>query len=299
MNVNITCVIVTYNRIEKLKKCLASYEQQIFKPKKVIVVDNGSNQETKDFLKNWSLSFNGFEKIVLTLDSNYGGSGGFYYGLKKAKELGFDWVWIADDDAYPEKDAFLKLKDYILTHDVNVVCSSVYENNKIANAHRRILINNKFKTKEIPIDNEKYDCEFKFNIFSFVGTAFTFKVLEKCGLPNKDFFIWFDDSEYSRRVNDFFEIVCVPGIKVLHDVDGFTQSGLSWKTYYGFRNQFYMHKKHDTKMQFFCFLIHQKLYMMKCFFLDKRRYRVLKDGYNDFRKGKMGISEKYHPGTKI
>ena len=47
----ICALIVTYNRLDKLKICLESYDKQKRKPDKIIVVDNNSNIETKYFLK--------------------------------------------------------------------------------------------------------------------------------------------------------------------------------------------------------------------------------------------------------
>jgi hypothetical protein len=36
--------------------------------------------------------------------------------------------------------------------------------------------------------------------FAFVGPLIARTVVEKVGLPNKDFFIWFDDHEYALRI---------------------------------------------------------------------------------------------------
>ena len=46
----ICALIVTYNRLDKLKKCLENYDKQKRKPNKIIVVDNNSNLERKNFL---------------------------------------------------------------------------------------------------------------------------------------------------------------------------------------------------------------------------------------------------------
>ena len=42
----IAAVIVTYNRLTKLKKALASYEQQLHKPNYMVIVDNASTDGT-------------------------------------------------------------------------------------------------------------------------------------------------------------------------------------------------------------------------------------------------------------
>ena len=47
---NVAAVIVTYNRLEKLKNAIAAYENQLCKPTYIIVVNNASNDGTKEFL---------------------------------------------------------------------------------------------------------------------------------------------------------------------------------------------------------------------------------------------------------
>lgn len=49
MKNKIGAVIVTFNRIEKLKKALFSYESQTVVPDILIVVDNHSNDGTHEF----------------------------------------------------------------------------------------------------------------------------------------------------------------------------------------------------------------------------------------------------------
>ena len=50
-NDKIGCVIVTFNRLEKLKKALAAYDKQEVKPKYIVVVDNASTDGTNVFKK--------------------------------------------------------------------------------------------------------------------------------------------------------------------------------------------------------------------------------------------------------
>ena len=49
----IAAVVVTYNRLNKLKKALLSYENQLHKPDYMIIVDNASNDGTPEWLNEW------------------------------------------------------------------------------------------------------------------------------------------------------------------------------------------------------------------------------------------------------
>ena len=101
-------VIVTYNRLDKLKLALESYEKQVLKPKYILVVNNNSTDGTYDFLEKWKEDRSEIEKRVVNLAQNTGGSGGFYEGLKHSLELDADWIWVADDDAYTKENALSK-----------------------------------------------------------------------------------------------------------------------------------------------------------------------------------------------
>lgn len=297
---NITALIVTYNRLDKLKICLSHYANQVIKPTRILVVDNCSNKDTYDFLENWSLEKEDIEKVVLHLDKNYGGSGGFYYGMKKAMELGFDWLWIADDDAYPDEHAFETLNKFIDVGKYQAICGAVYsKDGNIQFDHRQVLKSSLFRVRRINVDISNYNKEsVEINVFSFVGTALSHEVIEKCGYPIKDYVIWCDDTEYGHRVNANFKILFVPSIKIRHD-SSLENQQISWKTYYGNRNLLDMQKKHYSKLQYrWCAFIF-KLRLLKKFFTNRKYYIIMKDAYNDFKHNRFGISEKYKPGAKI
>lgn len=295
----ITCVIVTFNRLDKLRKSLLSYSMQTLLPDTIIVVDNGSSQNTKDFLVSWTQKEENLTKVVLTLDKNYGGSGGFYFGIKKALEIGFDWIWLSDDDAYPNNDCFFQMNQFVSSHDFKVVCSSVSTNRGIDYSHRRLFYRKRMSSQFVSVDDEMYKKDYFFlNVFSFVGLAIQKEVIQKCGLPFKDYFIWGDDGEYSLRVNDFYDIVCNPKMLVFHDSNN-EQGSLSWKSYYGFRNRFDLLKRHSSKRAFFWYCQKYRINMVLAFFSNKSLYQILKTARKDYKQKRFGISIRYFPGAKI
>ena len=163
-------LIVTYNRLEKLKKALASYSEQTFKPALVMVVDNNSSKPTSDFLKVWEMQNEGFRKKVYRLEKNLGGSGGFYYGFSKMVETGMEWIWVSDDDAYPDKDCIEIMAHYISKSDtskISAVCAAVLCSGSIDTWHRR-RFNKKFGIiREERIDKREYEDNFELDLLSF------------------------------------------------------------------------------------------------------------------------------------
>lgn len=63
-------VIVTYNRIDKLKKTLNCYKEQTYLPYSIVVINNASKDGTKEFLENWCLETEKYKKYVINLDVN-------------------------------------------------------------------------------------------------------------------------------------------------------------------------------------------------------------------------------------
>ena len=53
MELNVDVVVVTYNRLEKLKKALACYENQTLSFRSIIIVDNHSSDGTYEYLEEW------------------------------------------------------------------------------------------------------------------------------------------------------------------------------------------------------------------------------------------------------
>ena len=44
--------ILTYNRLELLKRCIKNVEHQTHLPDSILIIDNGSNDGTIEYLKN-------------------------------------------------------------------------------------------------------------------------------------------------------------------------------------------------------------------------------------------------------
>lgn len=65
----VSVIIPTYNRADKLKRCLQSLVSQTFKNFEVIVCDDGSTDETVGIVKEFSTQLN----LIYDYDTNFGG----------------------------------------------------------------------------------------------------------------------------------------------------------------------------------------------------------------------------------
>ena len=302
MTSDICAVVVTYNRLDKLKKALASYSGQILLPKYLIVVTNASTDETGAFLKAWEKQPEPFQKFVITSEENLGGSGGFYLGQKKALDLDADWIMLADDDAYPEPDYLLGMKNYIETHsseEISIICGKVMEQGTSVNIHRTYLKSKWNRDFQAYIPQAFYEKDyFEPDFVSYVGIVINKTKLVAAGLVNKDYFIWYDDTEHSYRLSQKGKIICLPSYSMFHDIIEETNV-LSWKNYYGFRNNVDFFKKHFRIQYPFVilkFLLRSLLCPLRGRSMTEVRMRfiAIKDGI----QGKLGKHSVYKPGWK-
>lgn len=300
----LTLVIVTYNRLEKLKHSLECYNSQTSQPDVLIVVDNHCTDGTSEYLDEWQRSNGVFKKIVVHNQENLGGAGGFYVGQKLAVEIGSDWVFVADDDAYAEEDMIANFREYVKTHDcshVSAICSSVYNlDGSICYFHReRYHIEKAFYfVRENSTDDNYNMDEFEIDILSYVGSFLNAEALRNVGLPNPRLFIYCDDTEHSIRLKKWGKIICVPSIKLVHEGQGGSKKDkpqVYWGDYYFHRNSLLMYRKHF----FLLSLSYFRIYLMSLYIYKtepEMKRTVLKDAFWDAYLGRTGKTNKYPPG---
>lgn len=246
-DLRIAAVVVTFNRKELLKECLQALLRQTRPLDEIIVIDNASSDGTNQMVRSE------FPQVTyVRLPENIGGAGGFHEGMKLAYEKGHDWIWVMDDDAIPAIDALEQLLkfEHLQEEDVYALASTVINSNgRICATHRRLF--DLRKAQEIPIPIEYYKKEnFEVDTASFVGMLVSRKAMTKLGPPLKDFFIYYDDTEYSLRIRSFEgRIITLSKSKIMHTKEETQRMKtrkvpLSWRYYYGHRNKIYTYKKY-------------------------------------------------------
>lgn len=301
----ISSVIVTYNRKDCLDKLLSIYNKLDDVPNDVIIVNNNSNDGTNELLDKWINTETIYRKQVINMEKNLGGSGGFYIGLEKAIETDAEWVYVSDDDAFPNNNIYSEFKKYLDNNkhrldEIAAVCGKVINKGNIDVGHRRRINKGILRIKEfsVNVDEYKHD-EFEIDLFSYVGTFINVSYLKKYGLTEKDYFIYYDDTEHSLRLSKYGKIICVPSIVVTHDTPENSCNALSWKYYYGYRNKLLMIKKHYGNKYFKIQCLRFKLLIIKRKLMNQTAVaELIKKSILDAKNNKVGIDNMYKPGWK-
>ena len=298
----VSAVIVTYNRLDDLKKTLEAYDKQTVPVSSLIVVDNHSSDGTDEFLKNWLQRTSAYEKVIHLLPDNLGGSGGFYYGMLSAMKMDCDWIYLADDDAVPHADMFEELFKFMNNHpgemeNAVALCSAVNNRGSHTGVHRCRLYKTPVGCFEVTVSEKEYSKDyFYIDLYSFVGTMIRKRALLEAGPARKEFFIYNDDYEHSLRIGKLGTIICVPSAVIDH-VDNLQRTReATWRDYYGTRNAVVMHKEHFGS--YYAVWRGIRRLLVGSTSLNLKKIHVIWEGVVDGLSGRMNKHAIYKPGWK-
>ncbi|MBV7364120.1 glycosyltransferase family 2 protein [Actinomycetaceae bacterium TAE3-ERU4] len=238
----IAAVVVTFNRRALLEKTLAALDNQTRPLDQILIINNASTDDTKEFLD--SLELKTPSRIVHER-VNSGGAGGFSRGIELAFEAGYDQFWLMDDDTVPHLDALEHLENGVIEareyrgKTPSFSCSSV-----LWTDGNLCEMNTPEPTWDWsrPLVAGKPWIDVK--SCSFVSCMVSREAAAAMGLPYKEYFIWFDDAEYTTRLSKYSPGIYVPDSKVDHLLAqnrgvnfGDVNDSNMWKFSRGVRNQ--------------------------------------------------------------
>ena len=260
-------VIVTRNRPEKLALALAALARQTRRPDVTLVVDNASDAATGDVL---AAAMRADQTLqVHRLAQNLGGAGGFSEGIRLACGLGAGWIWLSDDDAYPAPDALevlaLTMARFEERHGRRpaFACSRVEWTDGThceMNTPRPVWDWPRFLTADDPVA--------LVDSCSFVSVLIPRWAVDLHGLPLAEYFIWFDDAEYTRRLSQSHPGLYCPQSRVTHDIPvnrgvnfSYVTAEDLWKFRHGARNEasFRLHREGWVSLMIFADQVRRQL----------------------------------------
>lgn len=249
MNGRVAAIVVTYNRCSLLNQCLKALVGQTVKCD-ILVVDNHSTDETPIV----AATFQGGRVLYQDTGKNLGGAGGFNFGIRWAMGLDYDYLWLMDDDTLPQATSLEELlkADGWLDGRYGFLSSAVLWTDGMdcrmnrPRAKTRYCEGFKLLQKGIvEIDQA-----------TFVSFLCKSETVKKAGLPIKDFFIWGDDVEFSRRIALQTGCPCylISSSVVIHAMERNVGSDLSAdmperisRYEYAYRNENYIYRREGVK----------------------------------------------------
>ena len=231
----------------------------------------------------------------IKLEENIGGSGGFHEGFKAVMAEEFDFLWGMDDDAIPKEDSLEKLILEASKHSLD---------DKICYYSNTVFLENIDDKNSVKKQRIEKKIEKVYGI-AFVGFLLSHRLVEKCGLPRKDLFIFWDDVDYSDRIRENnYEILGFRDSVIYHP---YVFNSISkkifnktmtifymppWKYYYFIRNDILTRKGHVRyKKNHFKNWIRLMITLVKILILEPKAFPK---AFKGFIHGILGLSGKRH-----
>lgn len=255
MNEKVSIVILNWNGKESTLECLESLQ----KLKKdlytlaIIVVDNASSDDSVNAISKQ------FPKIKLIENKeNLGFSGGNNVGIEYALQEGSDYVMVLNNDTTVKKNLLLELLDtYSQQENAGIVSPKIYFSpgrefhkerykkedlgrviwyaggqmdwNNVIGSHRGVD----------EVDHGQFDSQTTIDYSSGCCMFIKREVLEKVGLFDNRYYLYYEDADLSERVKrSGYSILFAPQAIVWHkNADSAGGSGSKLQDYYISRNR--------------------------------------------------------------
>jgi GT2 family glycosyltransferase len=215
----VRAVVVTHNRSELLLGCLEALAGQTHPVEGAIVVDNASTDGTPDALASAGVRSR-LPIDYIRLSRNGGGAEGFHYGLRAALDTDADWIWLMDDDCEPAPDALATLLAAPRASDPEAVLLAPL----VETAEGQVLPLNRgwlrprwFRAPLVGLRSGDWArAELQIEHVSLVGPLVRAEAARRTDPPRRDFFIWFDDLEWTARLGRLGGLWLIPASRIVH-----------------------------------------------------------------------------------
>jgi len=331
MNVgDVTLITVTYGRRwHLLRRVLeASRAQGV---SRAVVVDNGS---AEDLVEKLPAEFGNWASLVQT-GGNLGSAAGFKRGMEVAKALATEYILILDDDNILTPGALEGLVNALKVQRAKnplcAVCGSREDHGGMAAVQAAMgfkprFLNSflNFHVLDIPakfafrkhrasVKTDTIPTILKVPNAPYGGLLLHYDLLAEIGLPNPDFVLYGDDTEFTYRITAVGGFIgLVPGA-VIEDAeaswyaedgspkatsfDAWLVMGSDLRIYYALRNRVFWELRHRTPVSL-GYYVNAMVYLtlLTGYAVAKRKmrrlpliYTALKDAIN----GRLGVNEAF------
>lgn len=235
----VVIIILNWNGIVDTLECLNSLQKQSYKNYSILIVDNGSSDNSKELLNKYQEKHSNNTDVIYN-SKNFGFAGGVNIGIKWALNKNYDSIALFNNDATVDKDWLLNLVKPMKNKDVGISTG--------------LLLRKDGKTIDTTGDwYSKWGLAFPRNrndrankapsgeefVFGASGGASLYRteMVKEIGLFDDDFFAYYEDVDISFRAQlNGWKVKYIPTAIAYHE-QGATSNKISgFAIYQTFKN---------------------------------------------------------------
>ena len=238
---NVTIVVLSWNNYDDTYECLRSIENLNYPAYSVIVVDNGSTDDSTQRLMHQ------FSKTEFAINKeNYGYAKGNNIGINVALSKGADYVWIINNDVVVEENALLNMVDAAESDDkVGIIGSKVFFYDEPQRLWFAGGIVNKWTgvCRHIgsgEIDRGQYDVACEVDYITGCNLLIKKACIDDIGLIDENYFLYYEDADWAVRAKrSGWKVVYLPVPGAWHRIAASLKEPSLTMGYYFTRNGLY------------------------------------------------------------
>ena len=295
-------ILVNYNGKKYNAACIDSILASTgIEAPKIIVVDNASQDASMCRLEE---QYRGREQLeLIRLDDNYGFSYANNVGMRRALKWGADYVLLLNNDTEIRPDMLLRLQECAQRHPDSMIVPKIYysdDRKRIWSAGAISSVVRKVRHIGInEIDEGQYDQERKIGFATGCCLWIPVEILKRAGMLDERFFLYYEDTEYSFRLQKLgIPIFYCPDAVMYHKVGASSKgAGSALCAYYIARNWLLCNRQH-LGGRYPLFVLYYMANRAACclIWLMQGRIELVRatiKGIRDYREGKFGRSADY------
>lgn len=304
----VTIIVLNYCNSTDTIDCLKSFEKIRYQAFNVVIIDNNSNDNSFDIIKNYLKTMknkrvaffnstldsqhdvNDYDYILINSKHNGGYGFGNNIGIKYALSKNCDYILVLNNDTIVDPDFLEPLIDTCRKKtNIGILTSKIYYHDRpdVIWFNGGSFSQCTAQVKHINIGEENSgQTPYKKNTFISGCMWFIPKnIFDTVGLINEDYFMYIEDLEFSQRVlREGYELAVCPESVIWHKVGSTTGGGLSeFSVYWRSKNMNHFIRNYITTLH--CKITASVIYnvYMILKLLKNKKINLLKIHFKGFR----------------
>jgi len=234
---SVAIVVLNWNGISDTLSCLDSLLTQSYKHFKIVVIDNGSIDNSKELLEKYRTDHSDIDVIYNPI--NFGFAGGVNTGIKWALNDNFDYIALFNNDAIADKDWLKSLVEAATPKEIGISTGLLLlETGKTIDS-----TGEQYSKWGLAFPRNRGDNVSKApptgNVFGATGGASLYKaaLFKNIGLFDDDFFAYYEDADISFRAQlAGWKVAYTPKAIAYHKQGATSNKIPGFTTYQTFKN---------------------------------------------------------------